>query len=251
MRSSLRTYIPRLGEATTSRAMPARIGSWFDSSYRIKLMNRMWQPASWILVGMLAHGAVIHRGYTQGSGGGPPGGSVQALAIDRLNPNTVYAGTAYSGIFKSTDGGATRMSSNSGLGAEFNVQALAIDPVSSSTVYAGTGCNGVFKSTNGGASWSPVNSGFTAGAVLSLSIDVGNPATLYIGSNGGGVFKTTNGGASWAAANTGLSTSYNNSLLNYPVTTIRSLAIDPLTPATVFAGTATAGVFKSTDGGAT
>src|SRR5207244_10968909 len=52
-----------------------------------------------------------------------------------------------------------------------------------------------------------------------------------------GVFKTTNGGGSWTAVNTGLT--------NFQVT---ALAIDPQTPATVYAGTAN-GVFKSTDGG--
>ncbi len=52
------------------------------------------------------------------------------------------------------------------------------------------------------------------------------------------MFKTTNGGANWAAANTGLA---NLGVL--------SLAIDPATPSTVYAGTG-GGVFKTTNGGA-
>ena len=53
-----------------------------------------------------------------------------------------------------------------------------------------------------------------------------------------GVFKTTNGGINWTPASTGLA--------GIPVF---SLAIDPTTPATIYAGTFGRGVFKSTDAG--
>ena len=52
------------------------------------------------------------------------------------------------------------------------------------------------------------------------------------------MFKTTNGGGNWNAANTGLTTLY-----------VFQLAIDPITPATVYAATYGGGVFKSTNGG--
>lgn len=48
------------------------------------------------------------------------------------------------------------------------------------------------------------------------------------------MFKSTNGGANWSAANTGLTK-----------TDVRALAIDPATPATLYAGT-DGGVFKTT-----
>ena len=51
------------------------------------------------------------------------------------------------------------------------------------------------------------------------------------------MFKSTNGGGDWSAINTGLTT-----------TVVLALAIDPATPATLYAGTG-GGVFKSTDGG--
>src|SRR5262249_8697532 len=55
-----------------------------------------------------------------------------------------------------------------------------------------------------------------------------------------GVLKSTNGGTSWDALNSGLT---NPNVL--------ALAIDPTNPATVYAGTAGSGVFKSTDGALT
>ncbi|KAF0220763.1 MAG: hypothetical protein FD174_1087 [Geobacteraceae bacterium] len=62
-------------------------------------------------------------------------------------------------------------------------------------------------------------------------------SAVYAGTNGGGIYKSTDDGATWSATNSGLT-----------ATTITALAIDPLTPATVFAGT-NGGVFKSTNGG--
>ena len=57
-------------------------------------------------------------------GGGPPGGEVNALAIDPSNPATLYAGTERGGVFKSTNGGSSWTAVNSGLTITF-VPALA------------------------------------------------------------------------------------------------------------------------------
>jgi hypothetical protein len=54
----------------------------------------------------------------------------------------------------------------------------------------------------------------------------------------GGVFITTDGAATWNEANTGLT---NNNVF--------SLAIDPVTPSTLYAGTTHGGVFISTNNG--
>ena len=172
-----------------------------------------------------------------------------ALAIDRFTPATLYAGTFAFGVFKSTNGGTSWTDVNSGLPMNPIVYSLAIDPFTPSTLYAGTD-GGVFKSTNGGTSWNPFNSGLTATDVQAQAIDPTTPATLYAGAwdpgdfyNAGGVFKSTNGGNSWTAFNSGLT-----------ATDVQALAIDPTTPATLYAGTigsrvAAYSVFKSTNGG--
>src|SRR5439155_1654570 len=67
------------------------------------------------------------------------------------------------------------------------------------------------------------------------------PTTLYAATNfGAGVFKSSDGGGSWSAVNTGLPT------FNYSY--VSALAIDPQTPATLYAETE-GGVFKSTNTG--
>ena len=43
------------------------------------------------------------------------GGRAYSLAIDPINTQTIYAGTWYGGVFKSTDGGASWNAINNGL----------------------------------------------------------------------------------------------------------------------------------------
>ncbi|MFI5119582.1 MAG: PKD domain-containing protein [Thermoanaerobaculia bacterium] len=96
--------------------------------------------------------------------------------------------------------------------------------------------------------WSSI--GPEGGNVFALAIDPSASATIYAGTGhgafkfssagGGGVFKSTNGGAIWAVAGSGL-----------PGDAVLSLAIDPVTTSTVYAGTRNHGVWKSTDGGGT
>jgi photosystem II stability/assembly factor-like uncharacterized protein len=176
---------------------------------------------------------------------------VTSLVIDPQNPDTLYAAAnagSSSGLFKSTDGGANWI--RDGLPRTGGV-ALAIDPRNPNTLYAwGTYSppDGVLKSTDGGASWSAANSGLPPGydEILSLTIDPQNPDTLYASVGGchttpctySGVFKSTDGGTSWRGSGLAYST---------PPTIV---AINPINPTTVYAGTST-GVVKSLDGGAT
>src|SRR5437762_4220935 len=75
--------------------------------------------------------------------------------------------------------------------------------------------------------------------VRALPIDPLNTSTLYAGSYGNGVFKSTDAGGTWVSANTGLTNRH-----------IHALALDPSTPARVYAGTDN-GVFKSIGSGGT
>ena len=196
-------------------------------------------------------------------GGGPYGGNVQALAIDPSSPSTLYTGTAGAGIFKSTNGGKGWTAVNAGL-TNKDVLALAVDPSTPSTLYAGTNGEGLFKSVNGGMSWTRVSIQFigrlgtySPGKINALAIDPSNPGTLYAGSNTPGplylagksccgVFKTMNGGRSWAIVNSGLT----NTDGSVNALAVNALAIDPSSPATIYAGTDDGGVFKSANGGA-
>jgi photosystem II stability/assembly factor-like uncharacterized protein len=200
----------------------------------------------------------VFKSIDGGATWSPPTGGpfmVNTLAIDPLTPSTIYAADAfvgdegftwYGGVFKSTDGGAAW--TVTGL-ASGDFGGLAIDPQTPTTLYAcgiwlidwQTGANGVFKSTDAGAAWR-ISESYPSCSVVS---DPQTPSTRYAGT-ASGVFKGTDGGTTWSAANTGLT----NVLSAYGVSSgIGHLAIDPLAPNTLYAGSAL-GVFKSTDGGA-
>ncbi len=98
-------------------------------------------------------------------------GYVRALALDPLDPATLYASTFEWGsnvypIFKSTDAGSTWRS----LSYLPTVSALAINPRDPSTLYAGTYL-GVFRSTDGGVRWQEFNTGLTNRNIAALAID--------------------------------------------------------------------------------
>jgi photosystem II stability/assembly factor-like uncharacterized protein len=173
---------------------------------------------------------------------GPPGGIVNAIAIDPSSPSTVYAGTTYGGVFKSTDGGASWSTSNNGLTVRL-VSALAIDPTNPATIYAGTQeiqyQPALFKSVDGGGSWVPSSAGLTysfgySAPVENIAVDPSSPSTVYAGTQVG-VYKTTDGGSNWASIGSFSTSSF--------------VAIDPWNPSTLYVGSSGA-MYKSTDSGA-
>jgi photosystem II stability/assembly factor-like uncharacterized protein len=161
--------------------------------------------------------------------------SVKELVIDPTNPQTLYAGLDYVGVYKTTDGGAnwTRV-----LGFNNNpFEAMAIDPVSPNTLYAAAYPFKLFKTTDGGGHWPEIRTPSDVGA---LFID-GHSATVYAGTIFG-LYKSTNAGASWNFA--GLS----NQSGSNPY--VLAIAPDPSDPNTLYVGTANDGAYKSTDDGA-
>jgi hypothetical protein len=98
--------------------------------------------------------------------------------------------------------------------------------------------------------WNPLGPGNIGGRTRAIAINPSNPNIMYAGGVAGGVWKTTNGGASWSAVG--------DDMANLAVSTI---ALRPGTPGTILAGTGEgyfngdsvrgAGIFRSTDSGAT
>jgi hypothetical protein len=182
---------------------------------------------------------VAHAGQGVWTGGGPYDGNITALAINPVNPATLYAATI-NAVFKSTDSGGTWAITAPRGGFYYYYSALAINPSTPATLYAGLDGVGVVKSTDSGGIWTNASTGLTSTGVIALAINPSAPSTLYAGTYNGGVFKSTNSGGTWAAANTGLTSS-----------DVRALAINPVDPTTLYAGTYNGGVFKSTNSGGT
>jgi photosystem II stability/assembly factor-like uncharacterized protein len=168
--------------------------------------------------------------------------SVTSFAVNPVNPAIVYLssntpGGVSAGVFKSTDGGITWNAANNGfpnIGAVY----VVIDPLTPSTLYAGTGSS-FFKSTDSAGSWTKIGPQIFSSVVL--VVDPHTPTTLYSADNnsGGKLSKSTDGGATWQA----LSVSTTNSFMG-------SVAIDPVTPSTLYVAGFGSGLSKTTDGGA-
>jgi photosystem II stability/assembly factor-like uncharacterized protein len=150
-------------------------------------------------------------------------GTCDALALDPSNANIVFAG-GYTGVYKSTDAGATWNPSSTGLSGQ--VYDFAFHPSRNNVIYAAS-YNGVFKSTNGGASWT--NTGLAQ--VTDVLIYPTGPDTVYAATSNNGVYKSTNSGGAWTQINTGLDE-----------TNVTSLGVNP--GQYLFCGTKSSGMFR-------
>jgi photosystem II stability/assembly factor-like uncharacterized protein len=163
-----------------------------------------------------------------------PAIEVLSLAIDPTKPATLYAGAKNAGVFKSSDGGTSWTAINTGLPSGISVSTLVISPMNPSTLYVGTNQD-VFKTSDGGESWRALN---LTRSVTAMLIDPQTPSRLYAAGACNGVYRSNNEGTSWTAINTGLTGFF-----------FTSLAIDPASPSTLYAGTIES-LSKTTNGGA-
>ena len=175
-------------------------------------------------------------------------GSVGPVAVDPIAPATVFlalnSGTF--GILKSTDGGATFQPT---VGSPASVTALQIDPASSARVYATDidrfldaprdygdpslgNLFGVFRSVDSGLRWLKGPQPETLSGPLLADSSI--PGVLFAGGYGQ-VSRTTDGASTWSSLASGLDGRR-----------VTSLAIDPTTPQTLYAGTSSGGVFRYT-----
>ena len=195
-------------------------------------------------------------------------GRITDLAIHPSYPNTIYAGAAAGGVFKSTDNGASWIPVFDITGTP-SIGALAIDPTDPQIVYVGTGeantsgdsyaGTGIYKSTDGGSSWTHLGleSSYHIGRIV---VNPLNPQVVYVAACGKlfgtnperGVYKSTDGGSSWE-----------QKLFVSDSTACIDVAINPVSPDTVYAamwererlaqwrkvGGLTSRIYRSTDGG--
>ena len=179
---------------------------------------------------------------------GLQGATITKLVFDPLQPHVLYAAGYGGSLFKTIDGGKTWESLNSGI-EDLRMQSLAIDPSNSGTLYVGdTMYKGIYKSTDYAQSWAPVSplEGDFNPYIWDLVIDPLKSNTLYAGGQGG-IYKTTDGGESWNRMGQGLPPGPYGT----PIEVV-SLAIDPVNPNILYAGTYHQnGLYKSTDGGET
>ncbi|MFZ1731406.1 MAG: choice-of-anchor D domain-containing protein [Bacteroidota bacterium] len=154
---------------------------------------------------------------------GPEGGTVNVLFEDGGN---LYSGTA-SGIFRSTDAGATWKSVLGGIGPSGVYSFIS----HGGALFAGNASPHVMRSTDGGLTWTETSS--ENGSQVFNFISKGS--ALYAGSLWSGIWRTTDLGQTWEERNTGLP-------LNRSMTFFR-------TGSAFVVGMPGGGLYRSTDDG--
>lgn len=152
-----------------------------------------------------------------------------AIACDPTRPDVLYVSVYSAGIFKSADGGRTWTAINQGI-ENLKINSVILDPAEPLRLLA-VGFQAIYRSDDTGENWVRIRTPFY-GRALAIA-----PGVWYAG--GMGMFKSEDSGLTWVPADRGLPR---------PVL-VRSLAVDPSQPGTVYAGTEGSGLYKTTDGG--
>jgi len=136
-----------------------------------------------------------------------PSLGASAILIDPSNASIMYLGTGDRdggdapglGVMKSTNGGSSWVSSNSGMGNR-TVGMMVMHPSNSSIILAATN-QGIYKTTNSGSTWSKTSTGYLN--FKDIKYKPGSSTTMYA-SAAGVFYRSTNGGDSWTAITSGL-----------------------------------------------
>ena len=189
------------------------------------------------------------------------GGRMTSVCCMPKKPNTIWAGAAGGGVWKSEDGGQSWR----GLWHSqptLNIGSMAVDPANPAIVYCGTGeANlsadsypgvGIFRSVDGGDSWQIFAPSDTTGIptrIGCLVVDPFDTTHLCLGGvthnedGRDGMFVSRNGGLSWGRLNFPGAGQYRcHAIVFHP--TIRDTLF-----ATIAARGAQSGIWRSTDGG--
>ena len=224
-----------------------------------------------------------NEGISDSTGDSQDAIPVFCLTIDPNHPDTVWAGTQFSGgMFKSSDGGKSWERKTQGIYLQdgLTFRGISIAPGNSQVVYiageisswawSGQPLNGrefdltqgvVYKTTDGGENWREIWRGDNLARYILINPQ--NPEILYLSTGifdreaansnpktrdpgGVGVLKSVDGGKTWEEANNGLNNLY-----------VGSLFMHPENPEILLAGTGNVqyhqqgGIYLTTDGAQT
>ena len=178
----------------------APMSTWQNQAYRY--LRKIGVPKSWI------NDLLVYADKST------PMATVIAVSPDFDSDKTLYFGTRWHGIYKSTDGGKKIEAIWADRDNQLPVSDLVLSNGfhSDGTLFAAFRAGGVFRSVDGGDSWKPVNSGlqfldlWKSGIKhqlalydlsLAISPDYTNDKTIFLGSSEG-LYKSIDGGDSWA-----------------------------------------------------
>lgn len=255
----------------------------FPMACRSTPRGRVLRRAALTAAAALCSLAPLHAGTNRWTSIGPNGGPVTAVLIDPANPAVVYAGTYLAGVFKSIDGGGTWQPANRGL-HDFSVSGLAADPHHPGTLYVTTNIT-LSVSHDAAATWTPLPLRVPEGGLTSVVVDPVLPHNLYVGTTIT-AWASRDGGNHWTASkgfkcgpiklvadpvrgkvyavfgecdrflprlaeSSDGGATWHDLSANLPdIRSSVSLAVEPVSPGTLWLWLTSGETFRSTDGGA-
>jgi photosystem II stability/assembly factor-like uncharacterized protein len=165
---------------------------------------------------------------------------VWAVAIRPGRPEYLYIGTLGDGLLRSSDGGEHFVEAIPALRKQL---VYALVARRGGSFYAGTAGSGVLRSRDSGRSWTEMNDGLDKRVVKALVSDR-KEGTLYVAAQEqfmggrGGIFKSTEDGEAFREVTPPTFGEH-----------VISLAVDPVNPHVVLAGTEEGTILRTVDGG--
>lgn len=170
--------------------------------------------------------------------------TIAVLAL--LSASCDLFGTTTAGVLKTANGGvdwqaSNNLKDNAGSIAGLSISKLAFNPQATEIIYASSFNVGLYKSVDGAANWEQILGQIP---ILDFALHPNDPQTIYVGGyfeERGRALVTRDGGKSWNAIYTA---SAGNS-------SVRSIALNPVSPEQVAIGMSQGELILSSDGGAT
>ncbi|MBL7829158.1 MAG: T9SS type A sorting domain-containing protein [Saprospiraceae bacterium] len=139
-------------------------------------------------------------------------GRTKNVAFHPSNPDIMWVGTPFGGIWKTTDGGQTWNTQGDGL-PYLPVSVILVDHQNPETIYISLGDKGgwwmwnlgVYKSTDGGQTWAPTGLDWSLAqnnVIYNMIMSPADSKVMFIASNRG-IMRTTDGGDTWQTLRTG------------------------------------------------
>ena len=159
---------------------------------------------------------------------------VLSVSSSASQPQTIWAGTARSGLVVSADGGLTWQKV---AGVPSDVPVNTIESDGQNTIYVGT-FQTVYLSRDGGQNWIRRGGGLPLGNYNSILINPNNSNEVFAGSateGRGGIFQSVDAGNTWKQVD--------SKELNLPTRRIWTMAFDPKNTNRILVGTHSSGIY--------
>jgi photosystem II stability/assembly factor-like uncharacterized protein len=179
----------------------------------------------------------LAKGWEKISFGDSISSNVFVVHISPKDPQTMWVGTAGSGVIVSNDDGKTWRMVN-GIPTEVPISSIATDPQHPDRIYVGT-TQAFWLSRDGGRTWMRRGGNLPLGNFTSILINPLNTDEIYISSSlesDGGIFYSSDAGMKWKRVDT--------KEMPLPSRRVWSMAFDPQDPNRIFAGSHSSGVYR-------